>query len=507
MLPTFLDKLGGFFDRRFIIAFWVPVFACALIVAGTWISLRGVSETLRRWDTAGVTWTTAILFGTFFVISLLAFLLQAFQTSLVRLYVGYWPIGFFRRWGEQREELLRTAAFAGNVEDWFYAYSRGDIRKRPQATRLGNIIMAAYDYPDEMYGANAANWWSRLTAVLPESFRTQVDGALTPLFALLNLCTALLVATFFGSLILASLNQRWGGILVYLLAGVALARICYYAAIKQAIVYGEHVRVAFDLYRGELLKHMRIKLPESANKEHTLWQTLGRWTYGYVVPWQPSDEPLSGQAPPQSEELDFYYDNQQSAPEAEETSIALAGSSLITISTKRVKADSARAGKDNATVTPAQQPTEASAEPQIDATPTLTGWQRFQRWRQKQWMGFVVLLLLVAIGVAEIWWSRYRASSPMAVNALQGLHVLSLPADQGVRTSAGEEVIVFGVKAAAGGTDEVSMIAENAISLGEQNGRLLLALEPQKAKTAAAYLIESRRLIVLRKLGRAPTPN
>ena len=265
-------------------------------------------------------WTTAILFGTFFVISLLAFLLQAFQTSLVRLYVGYWPLDFFKRWGEKRRGT-DCAASRCEVRSRIGStrIHEADIRKRPQATRLGNIIMAAYDYPDEMYGANAANWWSRLTAVLPDSFRTQVDSALTPLFALLNLCTVLLVVAFFGSLMLAMLNERWWWIVIYLFAGFALARICYYAAINQAVVYGEHVRVGFDLYRGELLTKMRVKLPEAASKEGDLWKTLERWTYGYQLPWQPRGEPVSAQVQLQSEELEFYYDNRESAPKAEET--------------------------------------------------------------------------------------------------------------------------------------------------------------------------------------------
>jgi len=512
MLPTFLDQLGGFFDRRFIIAFWVPVFACALILAGTWISLHGVSETLRRWDAAGVTWTTAILFGTFFVISLLAFLLQAFQTSLVRLYVGYWPLDFFKRWGEQREERLRSVALLGKVEDWFNAYSRADIRKRPQATRLGNIIMAAYDYPDEMYGANAANWWSRLTAVLPDSFRTQVDSALTPLFALLNLCTVLLVVAFFGSLMLAMQHRQWWWIVIYLLAGFVLARLCYYAAINQAVVYGEHVRVGFDLYRGELLTKMRVKLPEAASKEADLWKTLERWTYGYTVPWQPRETPATQARV--SEELEFYYDNIESAPKTQETSITLAGTSLFTIATKRVAAPKieetvapAPAVKVEGTGTPAPKAKTTTPPPEPNPAPTPptpTNWVKLEGWLQKQSMGWLVLVLLIVVGGAEVIWVFYSATSVVVVNPLQGRQVLSLPADAGMRINPGEDVVLLGVKATASGIDEVSTITENAVSLGERDGRLLLALEPTGAKTAATFLIDSRRLVVLRKLGSGP---
>ena len=120
--------------------------------------------------------------------------------------------------------------------------------------------------------------------------------------------------------------------------------------------------------------------------------------------------------------------------------------------------------------------------------------------------GLDLWVLLVAIGGTEVVWAFYSARSSVAVNALQGRQVLSLPVDPGVRISPGEDVIVFGVKAATDGTDEVSTITENAVSLGERDGRLLLALEPQNAKTAAAYLIDSRRLVVLRKLGSGAPP-
>ena len=33
MLTAFLDRLGGLFDRRFIVAFWAPTFLTAFLAA------------------------------------------------------------------------------------------------------------------------------------------------------------------------------------------------------------------------------------------------------------------------------------------------------------------------------------------------------------------------------------------------------------------------------------------------------------------------------------------
>jgi hypothetical protein len=564
----------------------VPVFACALILAATWIGLHGVAETLRRWDAAGVTWTTAILFGTLFCISLIAFLLQALQTSLVRLYAGYWPIAFLRKWAEQRQEQLRQKALDGAVRDWYYIYSRNAIRDIPQATRLGNVITAAYDYPDELYGANASNWWSRLTAVLPANFRTQVDGALTPLVALLNLCTTVLVATFVGSVLLVMLYQKWWVITVYLLLGLALARIFYRAAINQAVVYGDYVRVGFDLYRSELLKQMRIPLPDTARKENNVWQELNAWTFEYQAPWQPRDDKVSGQgsvsldnAGTQSEQRDLYYDNRASTPQADETSIDIGGKTLFKISTQRtaVKPDEnpTQAGgtKSQAVAeateasgpAPAAMPAPAPVQTDGPPPPNIPFTQRFMSWLHRRWMGWIVLLLLIGIGGAEVLWARSKAletvitakrdlpllsvigpadvmkervlavpneaiktvddavgrvtlapinegsiltsklislGSPVTSDVLQDRQVLSLPSNQNTHISPGEAAIVVGVKADP--KEESSEITKDAISLGEQDGRLLLALRPDDARRAATYLLDSRRLVVFRTL-RVPT--
>ncbi|MBK9232363.1 MAG: hypothetical protein IPO15_16330 [Anaerolineae bacterium] len=50
MLTAFLDRLGGLFDRRFIVAFWAPTFLTAFLAALTVLALRpGLGTALETW--------------------------------------------------------------------------------------------------------------------------------------------------------------------------------------------------------------------------------------------------------------------------------------------------------------------------------------------------------------------------------------------------------------------------------------------------------------------------
>ena len=63
------------------------------------------------------------------------------------------------------------------------------------------------------------------------------------------------------------------------LLNLSLSVICYQATVSQASEYGSFIRVAFDLYRPELIKQMRFPLPQTPQEEFALWGKLGRWLY------------------------------------------------------------------------------------------------------------------------------------------------------------------------------------------------------------------------------------
>src|SRR5690348_5271664 len=109
MISTFLDKLSGVFDRRFLIAYWSPAcfglgvvavlvgigFGPALILSW-WKGLDGIEQALVG---------GGILLATIFV----AYLLEALTTPVVRFFEGYWPENLLTHLARRHQETRLKA--------------------------------------------------------------------------------------------------------------------------------------------------------------------------------------------------------------------------------------------------------------------------------------------------------------------------------------------------------------------------------------------------------------
>jgi hypothetical protein len=182
MPGTFLEKLNVFFDRRFMIAYWSPIFIGIGLAAGLVTVLIGPSAALGWW--AGRSGTEQILLGVgiLLVITVLAYLLEALTIPIVRLYEGYWPKGRLTNWACTMQKARKAKS---NDSASYHNFPLDSDLVKP--TRLGNVLVASEEYPHQLYQLDAVLWWPRLSALLPEAFRTQVDTALTPVLAMLNL--------------------------------------------------------------------------------------------------------------------------------------------------------------------------------------------------------------------------------------------------------------------------------------------------------------------------------
>lgn len=277
MLPTFLDKLSGLLDRRFVEAHWAPVFLFFALLLVTALTIYSPAEAMDWWGARDAASKTLVAFGALFLVTVAAYLLSACSNVLATLYTGYWlkrvrrvpVLTFLREWGEERQRARRAAS-----RDYDY-YPRDT--ERVTATRLGNVLTSAYDYALYTYGVEGVVWWPRLTAVLPDAFRARVDSALTPLAALLNLCTLLICWTLLSALALLLLDDRPWAFALFFVGGLSLAYAFYRAGVWQAAELGLLVRAAYDLYRHEILKQMHIPVPHGANAERTLWEGLNEW--------------------------------------------------------------------------------------------------------------------------------------------------------------------------------------------------------------------------------------
>lgn len=291
MLSAFLDKASGLLDRRFLLVWWFPTLiagAAALLLGVTPYGLASAWQWWQQQDGLGQSW---LLFGTLLIITLFAYLLQAFTRPLVRLYEGYWP-PWLRRWGLKRVEIRwqrwrkERAEAAKNDPSWYAAlqdrlyHEYPSQAKRLLPTRLGNVLRSAEDYPVTTYGMDSVFWWPRLMPLLPEAVQQGIEDALTPLLALLNLATLMGLVAVGGAIYLWR-NQAggWQGSVAVLIVGLLLARLFYLGAAAQARGYGQQIRAAIDLYRFELLTALHQSLPASTQEERALWSQLAAWLY------------------------------------------------------------------------------------------------------------------------------------------------------------------------------------------------------------------------------------
>lgn len=308
MLGTFLDKLSGFFGLRFVIAFWSP----SCIFFGTIIGLVGVvlgpPVILSWWSHLDFTEQVLFVSVILLVITLLAYLLEAISVPLTNLFAGNWPqnlLALHKRMhstGKERQKARYAYAIRAHI------FPQDPELLKP--TRLGNVLAAVDEYTYTLYRLDAFIWWPRLSPLLPETFRTQVDTSLTPMQTMLNLSMLFCLLAIGGGISML-IDHRWAFFLIVGISGLILAWICYLAAVNQAISYGVLVRVAFDFYRHEILKKMHIPVPDNLMEERFLWNRLNTVVDELTMPWEETNDipeiRLSQLTSP------FYYDTHQSS--------------------------------------------------------------------------------------------------------------------------------------------------------------------------------------------------
>lgn len=341
MLVTFLDKLGGFFDRRFVVAYWAPVLIGMVITGGVLVARLGRTRGVGWWAKLGTVEQFWLGIGALLLVTGLAYLLQAFTVPLIRTYEGYtlphW-LQTIGRNGQRRtwEQLRATTGFPEddaqnetdamaqtNAEDayrsFFVNYLRDDALLRP--TRLGNVITAAEEYAYQMYRLDSVLWWPRLITLIPEPTRHRIDDALTDLVALLNLCTVLTLTGLGGGLFLFLTDKRGWLFAISFLGPFVLGWLCYLSAVSQARAYADLVRTVFDLHRHDVLKQMHVPVPKNLRQERVLWTALNNWTYRYMPPWE-TQHPAELAEQENPARSPFAYDYDDTAPRADAAPVA-----------------------------------------------------------------------------------------------------------------------------------------------------------------------------------------
>lgn len=144
-------------------------------------------------------------------------------------------------------------------------------------TAMGNIARSVGSYTDTRYGFNFDLLWSRLQKVLQgESYYPTVQDAKTQLDFLVSTLWLLGVSVV-GWLVFFFLSGFDRGLFLLVAVGGPLAmRVLYLLCLQNYQAFAELLRSSVDLYRLELLKEFRLRLPDDSRQERELWKVVDR---------------------------------------------------------------------------------------------------------------------------------------------------------------------------------------------------------------------------------------
>ncbi|MFE2131372.1 hypothetical protein [Streptomyces amritsarensis] len=284
MFSATLGELSGVAGRRSVRGVLLPslVFCClALLVVA--IGRGSPQDALHAWRHGS--WESRVLVVAGFLLALVcvATALGSAQTALIRLAEGYWSPPLRRTIGRlgrgHHRRLVRRADDAST-------HDRYPPRTRPDdlmPTRLGNALKAAELYPRLRYGIDAALVWPRLHPLLPDTFLATLGAARTGLTALLASAFLSVVLAVGGAGYLWAVDAPTRLFLLCLWGGGLAGWLCYRGALLRAVAYGQHLRVAFDLYRGLLLDAVGRPVGDGED-ERLHWQRLCLFWHRGVLP-------------------------------------------------------------------------------------------------------------------------------------------------------------------------------------------------------------------------------
>jgi len=238
------------------------------------------------------------------LITMLAFILRALALPIAAIFLGRalpkaiaaWSTrGQLRARSRTAQYLASSARAAASdssatpaTDVLELAYPQNPAETKP--TRLGNVLAAAADHPRIAYAMNGGLWWPRLLPLLPASFTDMLAGAQAPTMALLNLSAVFFALAVSAAVLLVLVTTQWVTALAVLVVGLLLARLCYHAAVSQAVELGSLIRVAFDLYRSEILTQLQQDPPSDLAAERALWPRLTDEVLGRPQPGDTGSE-------------------------------------------------------------------------------------------------------------------------------------------------------------------------------------------------------------------------
>ncbi|MGB5713665.1 MAG: hypothetical protein WBM44_22480 [Waterburya sp.] len=285
-MPTkFLESLGNKLAERWLSTILTPAFIFWAGGIGAWIWRYGWFS-IETWfnqqsQALQITLLISILLG----VLISALVVGRCELVVLRLLEGYWPrwlrkLQRFCAKNQQKKKerveqkfqqlmALREARNQPLTTEEMEESTRLDVLLHYypihviMPTQLGNILRAAEERPKNQYGLDPFICWPRLWLLLPDSVKVELTeariilntGARIWLWSVLFfLWSPLAWWATFASILSAYLAYRW--------------------MLNAAMIYGDLLESAFDLYRIELYKSLRWPLPTSPQDERELGEQL-----------------------------------------------------------------------------------------------------------------------------------------------------------------------------------------------------------------------------------------
>lgn len=293
MIGSVLGQVTGQLEKRFVLNALFPTlaFAIAMLLAVSAAMDSGPLAVVESWEADSTSAKVLITIGGVAAIFLAANLLSNGMQSVIRLFEGYgvWP-PFIAKLARRRQ-LARAQALIKKAEttnkdgakreaakDRFevtfpvYPETLGVAHVLP--TRLGNILKSAETYAASRYRADSVRLWSRLYPLLPDPITSSMVSARTSMEFLLAVSFLAGIYAPLASIYLIVQSGPLVWILATLVAGTVVSIAAYHASLQPAMVYGEMIRVAFDLHRLDLVKAMAKPVPTSLAAEEATWKEL-----------------------------------------------------------------------------------------------------------------------------------------------------------------------------------------------------------------------------------------
>ncbi|MFI6924531.1 hypothetical protein ACIBIZ_31630 [Nonomuraea spiralis] len=286
------DEVMKLADRRFLVNAFLPCAAFILALAGL-VVLRTLPYSAVVWQRVVAAGLTAAVLVAALVAAFFAAAFVSAQTgAIIRWYEGGWsgPAGRLATALGRRCHLRRLARLRpGDPADYDRIYHDYPLPSRPeevQATRLGNILRNAESYPADRYGIETAVIWPRLHPLLPESVSAAIAAAKADLEFLLVVSALAAAYSCAGTGVLAATGAPAAATLSCLWVSGGLAYAAYRGALSAARRYGGHVKVAVDLHRLALLRHLDTPDDDlrDARRQRDAYTSLTLWWYRNVPP-------------------------------------------------------------------------------------------------------------------------------------------------------------------------------------------------------------------------------